>query len=226
MKIKNYIYSIFILSALLIIGCAKDNLKAPTLIVSGHVVGAGVPIGTRSGGVTFEVWQHGYQLFTKIPLPIDENGKFSAQLYEGNYLFVRAKGAGPWVDVPDSIAVAVHGNMTFDIPVDPYFIVTNVTCVKNGANVDATFTIQRVNTAIGMELVKLYIGPNLIIDQNNNSANISAAAAAVNITQPVKLSVVIPAAIASQDYIYARVGVKTLGIAEYMYSVPIVVPLK
>jgi hypothetical protein len=68
-----------------------------------------------------------------------------------------------------------------------------------------------------LELVKIYIGPNYILDQNNNSANVQRAAP-VDVTQPVSLTVAIPATIASQDFIYARVGVKTVGINEYMYS--------
>lgn len=226
MKIKKYTGFLLLLGILFIAGCAKDNLKAPTLLISGNVVGGGGPVGVRSTGVAFEIWQHGYQLFTKIPLPIDENGKFSALLYAGDYLFVRSKGAGPWVDASDSIAVSVHDNMTFDIPVDPYFVVSNVSFVKNGTNVDATFTVKSVNTTKALELVRLYIGPNIIIDQNNNSANVQALAAAVAVGQPIKLTVAIPASIATQDYIFARVGVKTIGIAELMYSTPQKVALK
>jgi hypothetical protein len=226
MKISTYLYSIFAAGLILAAGCAKDNFKAPESKLTGRVVYQDQNVGVRSTGVVFEIWQHGYQLFTKIPLNIAQDGTFSALLFDGDYKLVRTKGAGPWVDVSDSIDVKVQGATTVNIPVDPYFMVKNVSFVKNGATVEVTFTVQAVNTTKTLELVRLYIGPNLILDQNNNSANIQALAAAVNTAAPVKLRVSIPAAIATQDYIFARVGVKTTGIAELMYSAPQKVQLK
>ena len=69
-----------------------------------------------------------------------------------------------------------------------------------------------------MELARLYIGPNLIVDQNNNSANVQVLAAAITVGQPVTLNVTIPASIANDAFIYARAGVKTTGVAELLYT--------
>lgn len=218
MKIKEYLFSFLTASVLLITGCEKDNFSQPESKLTGRIIYQGEPIGVRSGGVAFELWQHGYQLFSNIPLNIAQDGSFSAVLFDGDYKLVRTKGAGPWADVTDSINVKVKGATTIDIPVDPYFIIKNVSFQKNGTAIDATFTVQAITTTKALELVRLYLGPNLILDQNNNSASSQALAAAVNITQPVKLSVTIPTSIASQDYIFARVGVKTVGVAELVYS--------
>jgi len=225
MKLKKYIYPSLLLISILVAGCEKDNLKQPESKLTGKVVYGKDAIGVRSGGISFEIWQKGYQLFSKIPLNIAQDGSFTATLFDGDYKLVRAKAAGPWADNSDSIDVHVNGATTLDIPIDPYFVIKNVTFQKSGTTVTATFTLQNVNTTKALELVRIYIGPNFIIDQNNNSVN-AQKAAPVDLTQPVTLTVAIPASIAAQDFIYARVGVKTVGVNELMYSTAQKVTLK
>ncbi len=217
MTLKKYIYTACLFSMILAAGCKKDNLKQPESQLTGRVIYDKDAIGVRSGGISFEIWQHGYQLFSKIPLNIAQDGSFTATLFNGDYKLVRAKGSGPWADNPDSIDVHVNGSATMDIPVDPYFMIKNASFQKSGINITATFTVQNVNTARALELVRIYIGPNYILDQNNNTANVQKTTP-IDITQPVTLTVAIPASIASQDFIYARVGVKTTGVNELMYS--------
>ena len=69
-----------------------------------------------------------------------------------------------------------------------------------------------------MELARIYIGPNLILDQNNNSANAQLTAASITIGQPVTINVTIPASIANENYIFVRAAVKTTGVAELLYT--------
>jgi hypothetical protein len=216
MKLRIYAFA-----ALLLIGfssCEKDNFKEPAAILKGRVIYQGQPIGVRSMGVQFELWQSGYQLFTKIPLNIAQDGSFSAELFDGDYKLVRAKGAGPWADNSDTISVSLKGTASVDVPVEPFFIIKNASFEKTGTTVKATFTIEKNTTTKTLELVRLYIGPNLIVDQNNNSANVQAAASAITLGQPVTLNVTIPASLANEAYIFARVGVKTSGVAELLYT--------
>lgn len=226
MKTKHFLYSFLIWGITLIVACAKDNFEPPKSKLTGRLVYNGEPIGVRSGGVAFELWEHGHQLFSSIPLNIAQDGSFSAMLFDGDYKLVRAKGSGPWIDVSDSIDLSLNGNASLDVPVQPYYIVKDVSFVKDGSDVKATFTIQTVNSSKALELVRLYIGPNLILDQTNNTARKEAARSAINIAQPVTLSVTIPASLATEDYIFARVGIKTSGIAELLYSPSLKVQLK
>ena len=208
-------------AALLLIAfssCEKDNFKEPGSILSGRVIYQGQPIGVRSMGVQFELWQSGYQLFTKIPLNIAQDGSFSAELFDGDYKLVRAKGAGPWADNTDTISVSLKGTATVDVPVEPFFVIKNASFEKTGTTVKSTFTIEKNTTTKTLELARLYIGPNLIVDQNNNSANVQAAASAITLGQPVTLNVTIPANLANEAYIFARMGVKTNGVAELLYT--------
>lgn len=225
MKLK--VFSGLVLAAMLLLtACTKDNYTPPSSQLTGKVVFQGLPIGVRSGGVQLELWQHGYQLFTKIPVYVDQNGSFTATLFDGDYKLVRLKGNGPWADNSDSIDVTVRGNTVMDVPVDPFFIIKNETFQKNGANVDATLTVQGVNNTKSLELVRIYIGQTLIVDQNNNAANAQKLAAAVTIGQPVTVSVPIPASLSTKDYFYVRVGVKTTGVPELVYSAPQKIQLK
>jgi hypothetical protein len=113
-----------------------------------------------------------------------------------------------------------------DVPVDPYFIIKTATFQKNGTDVTATFTVQSVNTSKSLELVRIYLGQTIIVDQNNNATNSQKLAAAIDISQPVTLTATIPAALAAKDYFYVRVGVKASGVAELAYSAPQKIQLK
>ena len=206
------------LAALLFAGCEKDNLKEPNAKLTGRIVFQGQPVGVRSSGVQFEIWQPGYQLYSKIPLNISQDGSFSAAVFKGEYRIVRTVGAGPWADNTDTIQVNVGSAATVEIPVEPYFFISNVSLVKNGTGVTATFTVTKNTTTKSLELARLYLGPNYILDQNNNTANVQLAASAITTGQPVTMNITIPAAIANDAFIFARIGVKTAGVAELLYS--------
>lgn len=226
MTFKAYTSALFIAAALLS-ACAKDNFTAPQSQLTGRVVYQGQPVGVRSGGVQFELWQHGFQLFTKIPLNIKQDGTFSAVLFDGDYKLVRAKGAGPWLDNPDSIDVKVNGTATVDVPIEPFFIIKNESFEKTATTVKGTFTIQNINASKTIELARMYIGPNLILDQNNNAANAQLPGSALtNLSQPLTLTVNIPASIANDNFIFARIGVKTIGVAELLYTIPQKIQIK
>lgn len=224
---KRNFLSIITVIVVLFTSCAKDNFEAPGSLLTGRVVYQNLPVGVRSNGVQLELWQSGFQLFSKIPVFISQEGTFSARLFDGEYKLTRLKGNGPWLDNTDTIAVSVKGNTIIDVPIDPFFTVKNEKFVKSGTAINATFNLQRVNTTKPLELVRLYIGQTNITDQNNNAGNVQLLASAIpDPTQPVTLSANIPASLANKDFVFARVGVKTVGVAELLYSMPIKVMLK
>lgn len=223
---RNFLSTITVI-VVLFTSCAKDNFEAPGSLLTGRVVYQNLPVGVRSNGVQLELWQSGFQLFSKIPVFISQEGTFSARLFDGDYKLTRLKGNGPWLDNTDTIAVSVKGNTIIDVPIDPFFTVKNEKFVKSGTAINATFNLQRVNTSKPLELVRLYIGQTNITDQNNNAGNVQLLASAIpDPTQIITLSANIPAALANKDFVFARVGVKTVGVAELLYSMPIKVMLK
>lgn len=240
---KNNILSTIILLAFISVlaGCAKDNYDPPTSILSGRIVYQDQAIGVRTptinlnynnpgsttNGIQVEVWQFGYQLRTKISQFVSYDGSFSAALYDGDYKITLVKGNGPWADKTDTINVSVRGNTKLDIPVDPFFIIKNETFQKSGTAISTTFNLQRVNTTKDLELVKIYLNRTILVDDKNQLANAQVLAAAItDLSNPVTINVTIPASLASQDYVYARVGVKTKGMAELAYSLPQKIAIK
>lgn len=209
------IISSLVMAGLLIAGCKKDNYDKPASTLTGRVVYNKEPLGLRSNGVQLELWQRGYELFTKIPVYVDPDGRFSTSLFDGNYKLVLRQGNGPWKDNADSLDVTVNGTTNIDVTVQPYFILKNATFTKNSTNISVVVTVEAVNTSLPLESVSLYFGRTSIVDQVNN---VGAVTILPDITQPVTFSVAIPAALASEPYFFARVGVKTSGIAEQIYS--------
>ena len=215
MKRKLYFFSALLI--VLLSACEKDNLDEPTSILSGNVTFQGQPIGVRSDRVQFEIWQSGYAFFTKIPLNIAQDGSFKATLHDGDYKLVRLPNAGPWANNTDTINVSLNGSATVDIPVEPFFVIKNASFTRSGTNVTATFTIEKNGTHTRtMEVTKLFLGRYYILDLGNNAANKDGAG--VVLGQPVTVTLAIPASIANDDFIFARVGVKTRDIGEYLYT--------
>ena len=203
------------------LGCKKDNREAPKSWITGRVVYQNQPLGVRSNGVQLELWQPGYQIFSKLPVFVNQDGTFSANVFDGDYKLTRLRGNGPWADNTDTISISLRGTANVDVTVDPFFIIKNETFTRSGTNINTSFTLQRVNTSRTLEAVRLYVGSTIIVDQNNNAANAQKAASAItDLTQPVTLSVAIPAALVDKGYAFVRVGVKTSGVAEWLYSLP------
>ena len=212
---------------LLFSSCEKDNYDAPASTLTGRVVYQDQPLGVRSDGVQLELWQSGYSLFTKIPVYVAQDGTFSASLFDGNYKLTRLRGNGPWADNTDTINIQVKGGTTVDVPVDPYFVIRNDNVQRSGNAINATFNIQRVNTTKDLEYVRLYVGQTMITDQvRNEGSSTKMPADIADMSQPVTLSVNVPGSMASKEAVYARVGVKTVGVAELLYSQPVKINLK
>lgn len=219
MKINNLIYIGIAAILVLFSSCEKDNYEAPKSMFTGRVIYDGQPLGVRSNGVQLELWQHGFQLFNKIPVFIAQDGTFSAEVFDGDYKLTLVRGIGPWADKVDSIDVRVAGATVLDVPVDPYFIVRNESFQNNSTMVTATFTLQQINTTKALENVKLYLGQTILVDNIINVASIQKPAAEItDLDQPITLTVAIPSSLIGKGYAFARIGVKTSGVAEYLYG--------
>jgi hypothetical protein len=230
----NIFPSLTILLAILLAGCEYDNYEPPKANLTGQVVYNGQPIGVRSNAVRLELRQPGpeFPLWRTTPINVNiaQDGTFSAVLFDGNYKLTRVRGNGPWVDQTDTINVEVRGSSMIEVPVDPFFVIKNEQIKKGSSTIDATFNLQQVNTTRQLERVNLYISGTTIVDATNQSANAQKVASDItNLSQPVTLSLnlsSLPAALAGKDYVFARVGVKTVGIQELAYSAPVKIQLK
>ncbi|WP_221390041.1 DUF3823 domain-containing protein [Dyadobacter sp. NIV53] len=209
------------------LSCEKDNRVEPKSVLKGRVIYDGQAVGVRSNGVQLEIWQRGYQLFTKIPVYINQDGTFSASLFDGNYKLVRLRGNGPWVDNTDTIEVELRGTKELDVPVKPYFVFKNDVYSKGEGKVSATFNLQQTDTTRTLERVNLYVGTTSILDPNNNAVNVEQLAATItDLSKPITLTTTLPAALAGRDYVFARIGVKTSGIGEMLFGATQKIQLK
>ena len=219
-------------------GCKKDNFKQPESVITGKVVYQGQPIGVRSNGVTLELWQPGYALFSKVAVNLAQDGSFSAKVFNGNYLLTRLRGNGPWMDQTDTIKINLNGTANIDVPVTPYFTLSNDVFTYNKADstISGTFAIAQVVASKAIENITFHVSTTGIVDATNQIAfaSISVAPPANAFTAPVTLKIDIrprmytggtqtTAALLMGDilrkkYAYVRFGVKPIGVAERVYT--------
>jgi hypothetical protein len=215
------------MAAASIAGCKKDNYEEPSSILKGQVVYQDQPIGLRSNGVQLELWQPGFELSTKIPVYIAQDGTFSASVFNGQYKLVRLLGNGPWINNTDTADVNVSGTTEVKVEVTPYFMIRNANLAQSGTKLTATFSLQQVNSSLPLDAVAVYLGATTIVDQVNSvAATVKPASEIANITQPITLTVDIPPSLSAKGYLYARIGAKTAGVAELIYTMPQKIELK
>lgn len=214
---REILFTIFVAFVIIMAGCTKDNFDSPTSMLTGTVTYNGSPVGVKTGGTQLELWQYGFQLKSKIAVQIAQDGTYSAILFDGNYKLVRLAGA-PWVNQTDSIDVTVSGATKVDVPVVPYFTITGETFSYAGGVLSASCTINKVGT-VNIERLTLYIGTTSIVDASNNGGKSDKTGSALsNLTVPLSYSYTVPTTLASRSYIYARIGVKTTGVNELLYT--------
>lgn len=238
MKNKFLIASIGLMCMCTFWGCTKDNFARPESTITGRVVYKGQPIGVRSGGVTLELWQPGYDLFTKVVVNVAQDGSFAAKMFDGKYLLTRLRGNGPWIDQTDSIQIDLRGNVTVDVPVTPYFTVSDdvFTFNKADSTISGTFNIAQVTAGKAIENVTFHVSTTDIVDATNQIAfaSISVAPPANALTAPVTLKLDIRPRmynlstqataklllndIMEKKYAFVRFGVKPVGVAERVYT--------
>jgi hypothetical protein len=214
---KNFAITLLAGLGLLAAGCAKDNITPPTSQLTGRVTYQNQALNVRgSGNVQLELWQRGEYSRNKIQVYVAQDGTYSADLFDGDYKLTRLRDNGPWQNNTDSISVTVKGNTVVDVPVTPYFTIGTATIAKSGSNVTASFPVTKVGTR-DIEAATLFVSYRQFVDVSNQFATASKYTADLtNLSQPVNLSVAIPAS--AKGTIYARVGVKTQGVNELIYS--------
>ncbi|MDL2208493.1 DUF3823 domain-containing protein [Parabacteroides sp. OttesenSCG-928-O15] len=206
------------LMCLLFAGCAYDNYDEPNAMLSGKITYNGNPVGVRSNGTQLEIWQDGFELYSKIAVHIAHDGTYSAALFNGTYKVVRLAGA-PWeAQSKDTVTVEVRGNTVKDIEVQPFFAIKGESFQKSSDNVVAQFTIDKVVNDASLKSVRFYFGNNILVDQNRNAGAVNADLASINLGSTSTLTAPIPASLASKDYVFVRVGVQSDKSNEYIYT--------
>jgi hypothetical protein len=209
-----------------------DNYDAPTSLLSGTLLFEGQPVGVRTGGVELELWEPGWELNQKINVYVSQDGNFSAMLFDGDYKLNAIANSGPWVNTTDTINIQVRGNTQVNLPVRPFFVVRNpvVTYDPNtgaGGTINATFQIAEIEPGRVLEWAGLYVATTSFVDRTNRLVQLERTRAQLPATwptAPVTLSLALPANVRDtpsptpRERVYVRVGVKTTGFAEMIFS--------
>jgi hypothetical protein len=210
-----------------VFSCEKDNREPPQSQLTGRVVYQGEPIEVERNQVPFQLYQYGFGRVGPIDGSIAQDGSYSALLFDGEYKFIIPNGQGPFIwkqtaaGTPDSVTVTMNGSQQLDLEVTPYYMVRNTQISASGGNVNATFALEKIITdanAKDIEEVNLYINKTQFVSGGNQIASSGKAGADISDMNNIALSVAIPSIVPTQNYVFARVGVKIAGVEDLLFS--------
>jgi hypothetical protein len=205
--------------------CKKDNYDAPNARLNGRLVYKGDPVEVEYNQVPFELYQFGFGKTGPIGNSFAPDGTYSTLLFNGEYKFIIPNGQGPfkWKQTPqgapDSLTINIHGNQELNIEVTPYYMIRNPQLTATGGKINASFAIEKIITdasAKNIENVRLYINKTQFVSGADNIASDNIDGSAITNPAAVNLSVTVPAL--SQNYVYARIGLKVAGVEDRIFS--------
>jgi hypothetical protein len=185
---KNFAITLLAGLGLLAAGCAKDNITPPTSQLTGRVTYQNQPLNVRGSG--------------NVQLELWQRGEYFRNKIQ--------------------VYVAQDGTYSADL-FDGDYKLTRLR--DNGPwqnNTDSISVTVKGNTVVDVPVTPYFtIGTATIAKSGSNVTNQFVAATKfsadlTNLSQPVSLSVGIPST--AKGTIYARVGVKTQGVNELIYS--------
>ena len=221
-----YIVLVFAIGSVAV-SCKKDNYDAPSSTFSGRIVYKGEPIQVEYDRVPFEMYQYGFGKVGPINGTLTPEGTFSHHLFDGEYKFVIRAGQGPFLwpqtgGKSDSLTITIRGNTTQDIEVEPYYMVRTPQFSFGAGKVATTFKIEKIITdaarAKNIERAVLFINKTNFVSNDNNIARAEVTGAAITDPNNISLSVTVPTLTPTQNYVFARVGVKSVGVEDWIFS--------
>ncbi len=207
--------------------CEKDNYAEPKTFLTGNVVYKGQPIGVEYFQTRLQLWQPGFGKLAPIDVTIDQDGSYSALLFDGNYKMVFPKNEGPWQTIKkdatggDTTFVQLNGDKKVDIEVLPYYLIKTATITGGEKKVNATVALDKIITgadAKDIERVSLYISRTMFVSRANNIGTMNVDGADIKDINNINLSVDVPSITPTQNYVFARVGVKIAGVEDMLFS--------
>lgn len=226
MKIKLH-YIILLACSATMFSCKKDNYDAPSSTLSGKLVYQGEGFGLEKDQVPFQLYQFGFGKVGPIGESFTQEGGYSATLFDGEYKLIIPNGQGPFIwkktaaGAPDSIAISLKGSQVLDLEVMPYYMIRGSQIAAAGANVNATFKAEKIITdanAKDIENVALYINKTQFVSPGNNIATAQIGGAAITDPNNIALTVTIPSISPAQNYVFARIGLKIVGVEDRIFS--------
>lgn len=226
MKIKfQYIWLLALIISMA--SCKKDNFTAPSSTLSGKFHYKGDAIQVEYDRVPLQLYQYGFGRVGAIEFRLAPEGTYSTLLFDGQYKFIVPNNQGPFkwnktpAGNPDSLSVTVNGSQTLDIEVTPYYMVRTPVFSVAAGKVIGTCKLEKIVTdATGkdIEQVTLYINKTQFASGEYNIATANIAGSAITDPNNISLNVTIPSIVPTQNYVFARIGVKIAGIEDRIFS--------
>ncbi|MFW5754882.1 MAG: DUF3823 domain-containing protein [Marinilabiliaceae bacterium] len=226
MKKINILFAIILLAGGFT-SCEYDNYEEPKSQLSGTIHYDGDPINVAYNEVSFQLWEEGWELEYPIDVEVAQDGTYSAMLFNGTYMLIIDENQGPFRNIPDpdtgsdSIQVELTGSQELDIEVEPYYMIRNADFNASGGEVSASFSLEQIITgddARNVEAVHLSVHKRQFVDNRNNLENTVVAGGDIEDIGNISLSVNVPDMTPSQDYVFARIGVKIEGVEDLLFS--------
>jgi hypothetical protein len=228
MKIKFQYIVLFAFSFSIMLSCKKDNYEAPSSTLKGRLVYQGDSLGVERDQVPFELYQYGFGKVGAIGSSFAQNGTYSQLLFDGDYKLIIPNGQGPFMwkqgasGAPDSLAVTVRGDQTLDLEVTPFYMIRNPQITGGGGNVSATFKVEKIITDAAtqkdIDRVSLYINKTQFVSGGDNISAADLSGSAITDPNNITLSIKVPAIVPTQNYVFARIGVKVAGVEDMIFS--------
>ena len=187
--------------------CGYDNFDEPRSMLSGNVQynGQNLQLQGSGGSIQLQAYQTGYELKSPITIYVNQEGRFSARLFNGHYKLVTKDNNGPWVNNP----------------VTPYFLLSDYNCTLSGNRLTASFKIQQIVTPATLSYATICIGRTSIVDEQNNAFQIRLNASALTMganSFSFTLTDEQKKAISGAAKLTARVGLRTVDADKSVYT--------
>lgn len=207
--------------------CSKDNFDEPGSKLEGKLVYKGEAINVSYNDVTFQLWEPGWQKKGEINVAVDQDGSYSSMLFNANYKLVIPKNQGPFMSLTnsetksDTILVNLSGSKVLDIEVMPYYMIRIPQFTASGRDIIGTFKVEKIITdanAKNIERVNLYVNKTQFVDFRSNVASAQLAGSAITDLNSISLKATVPAITPTQNYVFARIGLKIQGVEDMIFS--------
>ena len=218
MKFYKY-YIVLILALPFLTACGLDNYDVPKSILQGKVTYNGESVGLRGTGeaVQLQLYQDGYELRDNIPVYVKQDGTFQATLFDGEYKLVTRNQNGPWVNNRDTVVINLKGSANIEVKVTPYFTISNEALTLSGSTLNATFTVNKIVNTAEIDYVCLLVSKTSFVDDVSNLARKDFKDLQLG-TLNLAMDMTGNNNFASAKSLYARVGVRTKGADQAIYS--------
>jgi len=224
---KHSIYLLGVLALAAAAGCKKDNYPQPGSMLTGHLLYKTDTIQVERNQVPFQIYQYGFGKVGPIGSTFSQDGTLSSVLFDGIYKIIVPNGQGPfmWKQTaagnPDTVSVTLKGNQSIDLQVTPYYMIRNASITVSGGTAKATCKLEQIITdanAKNVERVSLYINKDQFVSGGDNIAKKDLAAADITDMNNISINVAVPSITPTQNYVYARIGLKIAGLEDMIFS--------